>query len=165
MVAVEALAAETADGGPALLIGSLWCEEGKVYNAALLLDAGKVLAVRLKHDLPNYGVFDEKRYFSQGKASSIFTLKGINVGLSICEDIWRPEPAAAAVTNGAQLIIARQNQCLSLWQRSPQRLHAMLDTGRQLIEAFRQSCFCRTVKINDLSTCEAGLPSVHQVLC
>ena len=61
---VENLAAETDDGGPGVLIGSLWVDDdGKVYNAALLLDGGKIAAVRLKHDLPNYGVFDEKRVF------------------------------------------------------------------------------------------------------
>src|SRR5512134_3126888 len=57
--AAHALATDTADGGPALLVGAPWRQDGALRNAALLLDAGRIAAVRLKHDLPNYGVFDE----------------------------------------------------------------------------------------------------------
>src|SRR5829696_1188728 len=64
--AVEALARETADGGPAVLVGAPWVEDGKLYNAYLLLEGGKVVAARYKVDLPNYGVFDEKRVFAVG---------------------------------------------------------------------------------------------------
>src|SRR4051795_9900492 len=64
--AVEALARETADGGPAVLVGAPWVEDGKLYNAYLLLEGGKVVAARYKVDLPNYGVFDEKRVFAPG---------------------------------------------------------------------------------------------------
>ena len=63
---IGALATETADGGPGMLIGAPWIQDGKLYNAALLLDDGGIAAVRLKHDLPNYGVFDEKRVFEIG---------------------------------------------------------------------------------------------------
>src|SRR6202166_2459107 len=65
-MAVEALARETADGGPAILVGSPWVEDGKLYNAALLLADGEILGRRFKRDLPNYGVFDEKRLFAAG---------------------------------------------------------------------------------------------------
>src|SRR5207245_5252057 len=61
--AIEALARETADGGPALLIGSPWVEDGKLHNAVCLLDGGAIAAVRFKVNLPNYGVFDERRVF------------------------------------------------------------------------------------------------------
>src|SRR5215203_4779242 len=61
--ACEILARETADGGPAVLIGLPWGEGGRVHNAVALLDEGVVAAVRFKVDLPNYGVFDEKRVF------------------------------------------------------------------------------------------------------
>ena len=64
--AIEALARETADGGPALLIGTPWVEDGKLYNACALLDGGRIAAIRYKVDLPNYGVFDEKRVFAPG---------------------------------------------------------------------------------------------------
>ena len=64
--AIEDLARDTADGGPAMLIGSPWVEEGKLYNAYCLLDQGVISAVRLKVNLPNYGVFDERRIFVSG---------------------------------------------------------------------------------------------------
>src|SRR6202046_4434733 len=64
--AVEELARDTADGGPAMLIGSPWVEDGKLYNACALLDGGRVAAIRFKANLPNYGVFDEKRVFAPG---------------------------------------------------------------------------------------------------
>ena len=64
--AVEALARETADGGPAVLIGTPWVEDGKLYNAYALLAGGRIEAIRFKVDLPNYGVFDEKRVFAAG---------------------------------------------------------------------------------------------------
>src|SRR5580704_37935 len=63
---IEELARETADGGPAMLIGSPWVEDGKLYNAYCLLAEGAIAALRFKVDLPNYGVFDEKRVFAAG---------------------------------------------------------------------------------------------------
>jgi len=61
---------------------------GKIYNAAALISDGKVQNVYHKQELPNYGVFDEKRYFSRGKNSGIWTIDGVKVGINICEDIW-----------------------------------------------------------------------------
>ena len=89
--AVETLARETADGGPAMLIGSPWVEEGKLYNAVALLDEGRIAALRFKANLPNYGVFDEKRLFARGPAAGPVTVKGVRVGVPICEDIWLEE--------------------------------------------------------------------------
>ena len=65
--ACEALARETADGGPAVLVGLPWVENGHLHNAIALLDRGRIEAVRFKVDLPNYGVFDEKRVFVRGR--------------------------------------------------------------------------------------------------
>ena len=65
--ACEELARDTADGGPATLVGLPWVEDGKLYNAMALLDGGRIEAVRFKVDLPNYGVFDEKRVFAPGR--------------------------------------------------------------------------------------------------
>src|SRR6202790_1945872 len=67
--AVEALARETADNGPAVLVGAPWVEDGKLYNACALLDGGRIAALRYKANLPNYGVFDEKRLFARGPAA------------------------------------------------------------------------------------------------
>ena len=85
---IEELARETADGGPALLIGTPWLEEGKLYNAYCLLDRGVIAAVRLKVNLPNYGVFDERRLFAAGPPPGPVNFRGVRLGLPICEDIW-----------------------------------------------------------------------------
>src|SRR5256885_10214307 len=74
--AVEELARETAGGGPAMLIGTPWVEDGKLYNACALLDDGRIAALRFKCNLPNYGVFDEKRPFARGPAAGPVTVKG-----------------------------------------------------------------------------------------
>ena len=89
--AIEELARETASGGPAMLIGTPWVEDGKLYNACALLDEGRIAALRFKANLPNYGVFDEKRLFARGPATGPVTVKGIRVGVPICEDIWLEE--------------------------------------------------------------------------
>ena len=89
--AIEELARETADGGPAMLIGSPWVDDGKLYNACALLDKGRIAAIRFKANLPNYGVFDEKRLFARGPAAGPVTIRGIRVGVPICEDIWLEE--------------------------------------------------------------------------
>ncbi len=89
--AIEGLARDTADGGPAVLIGTPWVEDGKLYNACALLDGGRIAALRFKANLPNYGVFDEKRLFARGPAAGPVTIRGIRVGVPICEDIWLEE--------------------------------------------------------------------------
>jgi NAD+ synthase len=89
--AVEALARETADGGPAVLIGTPWLEDGKLYNACALLDGGRIAGLRFKANLPNYGVFDEKRLFARGPAAGPMSVRGVRIGVPICEDIWLEE--------------------------------------------------------------------------
>jgi NAD+ synthase len=88
---VEALARETSDGGPAVLIGTPWVEEGRLYNACALLDSGRIAALRFKANLPNYGVFDEKRLFARGSAAGPVSVRGVRIGVPICEDIWLEE--------------------------------------------------------------------------
>lgn len=88
---IEALARETADGGPALLVGTPWIEDGRLYNACALLDGGRIAALRFKCNLPNYGVFDEKRLFARGPAVGPVTVRGVRIGVPICEDIWLEE--------------------------------------------------------------------------
>ena len=86
--AVETLAHETGDGGPAVLIGTPWLEEGRLYNAYALLAGGEVEAIRYKVNLPNYGVFDEKRVFASGPVPGPVSFRGVRLGLPICEDTW-----------------------------------------------------------------------------
>src|ERR1700728_119527 len=89
--AVESLARETGDGGPAVLIGAPWVEDGKLYNAYAHLAGGRIEAIRFKVDLPNYGVFDEKRVFAAGPMPGPIVIKGIPIRIPIGEDIWGPE--------------------------------------------------------------------------
>lgn len=78
---------------------------GVVYNAAALLRDGRVAQIAHKHVLPNYGVFDDKRWFEPGHAVTVTSLNGVRVGLLICEDAWQPEPVAAAARAGAEVAI------------------------------------------------------------
>jgi len=102
--AVEALARETKTG-PAVLIGTPWVEGGRLYNAMALLDGGEVKAVRYKVDLPNYGVFDEKRVFAAGEMPGPVTLRGVRIGVPICEDVWTPDVVECLAETGAEIIV------------------------------------------------------------
>ncbi len=102
---VRALAAETADGGPACLIGAPWRQDGTTYNAALLLDGGEVASVRLKHDLPNYGPFDEKRVFAAGPLPGPINFRGVRLGAMVCEDMWTPDVAECLEESGAEILV------------------------------------------------------------
>ena len=103
--AVAELAAETGDGGPGLLLTVPWRDEGLLYNAVLLLDGGEIAAARFKHDLPNYGVFDEKRVFAAGPLPGPINFRGIRLGVPICEDIWTAEVCECLVETGAELLL------------------------------------------------------------
>lgn len=103
--ACEELARDTADGGPAVLVGLPWNEDGKVYNAYAVLDAGAVAAVRFKVDLPNYGVFDEKRVFAAGPLPGPVSLRGLRLGLPICEDIWSEEVVECLAETGSEILL------------------------------------------------------------
>src|SRR6202522_1069176 len=103
--AVEELARLTADGGPAALVGLPWVEDGKLYNAMALLDRGRIEAVRFKVDLPNYGVFDEKRVFAPGPAPGPIVFRGVRVGVPICEDIWGPDPVECILETGGEILL------------------------------------------------------------
>src|SRR5258707_5042330 len=102
---IEELARTTADGGPAILIGTPWAENGKLYNAYCLLDRGAIAALRFKVDLPNYGVFDEKRVFAAGPMPGPVNFRGVRLGLPICEDIWGADVVETLAETGAELLI------------------------------------------------------------
>jgi NAD+ synthase len=104
--ACETLARETADGGPAVLVGLPWAENGALYNAYALLDRGRIEAVRFKVDLPNYGVFDEKRVFTPGPAPGPISFRGVRIGVPICEDIWGPDPVECITETGGEILLA-----------------------------------------------------------
>ncbi|MBB6186423.1 NAD+ synthase [Rhodanobacter sp. MP7CTX1] len=100
----ELAALATATDGVAALVGHPH-SEGEVYNAASLLRDGRIEVTAHKQALPNYGVFDDKRYFRAGHETVTVMIAGVRVGLLICEDVWRPEPAAQAAAAGAELIV------------------------------------------------------------
>ncbi len=100
------LAAATADGGPAMLVGSIERTESAIYNILALCEGGYVTATTRKHELPNYGTFDEKRIFAPGPLPEPVTFKGVKLGLPLCEDIWFPAVCGHLKERGAELLIS-----------------------------------------------------------
>lgn len=103
---LDRLAAVTADPGPAMLVGSIFRDQGKLFNGLALLQDGQIRDVRYKVELPNYGTFDEKRLFSSGPMPEPVEFKGVKLGLPICEDGWLPEVSKHLVERGAELLIS-----------------------------------------------------------
>jgi NAD+ synthase (glutamine-hydrolysing) len=91
--------------GIALVLGYPRANLGGLYNAAGLIAGGRILAEYAKQHLPNYSVFDEKRYFHAGAAPCVVEFKGLRIGLTVCEDIWEEGPARQAAEAGASLLI------------------------------------------------------------
>lgn len=90
----------------AVLVGHPWREGGHLYNALSLFSDGQLVARYFKQQLPNYGVFDEKRYFSAGHESCVVELKGYRLGLLICEDLWFDGPVDAVAAAGAEVLLS-----------------------------------------------------------
>lgn len=104
--AVEGLALEFGDdGGPGVLVGTIWPDEGALYNAVVLIDGGKIAGVRAKVHLPNYGVFDEKRVFASGPMPGPLEFRGVRLGVPICEDIWDEDVTECLSECGGELLI------------------------------------------------------------
>ena len=104
--AILEIAADTGDGGPALVVGGPWRDHGKLYNAAFVLDGGEVVARRAKHELPNYGVFDEKRVFDAGPSPGPVSFRGFRLGLMVCEDFWLPAVSETLAETGAEMLLS-----------------------------------------------------------
>ncbi len=104
--AIEDLAKDTADGGPGLVVGGPWRDNGLLHNAAFVLEGGRILARRAKHELPNYGVFDEKRVFDAGPSPGPVAFRGVRLGLMVCEDFWLPAVSETLAESGAELLLA-----------------------------------------------------------
>jgi NAD+ synthase len=134
--AVEALAAETADGGPGVILGSIWPEDDKLYNSIALLDGGRVQAVRHKVDLPNYGVFDEKRVFDQGPMPGPVNFRGVRIGVPICEDIWKDEVCECLQETGSEVLISPNGSPFD-WPKPEMRINVAVarvtETGLPLV--------------------------------
>ncbi|HUZ62337.1 MAG TPA: NAD+ synthase [Acetobacteraceae bacterium] len=104
--AVSALAADTVDGGPGVIVGTPWRDGAKLHNAAFVLDGGRIVARRAKHELPNYGVFDEKRVFDAGPAPGPVAFRGFRLGVLVCEDWWFASVPETLVESGAEILIS-----------------------------------------------------------
>ncbi len=103
--ACEALARDTGEGRPGILVGLPWVEDGRLHNAYALLDSGRIAAVRFKVDLPNYGVFDEKRVFVPGPMPGPVDFRGVRLGLPVCEDIWGGDVVECLAETGAEILL------------------------------------------------------------
>ncbi len=103
--AVEALRADTMDGGPALFVTAPWREEEKLYNAIICLDKGEIVGKRFKVDLPNYGVFDDKRVFTPGPMPGPLVFNGVRIGVPICEDVWTPDVVECIAETGGEILL------------------------------------------------------------
>ncbi len=130
--AVKTLAADTADGGPAMIVGAPWRDGDSLYNAVFVLDAGEIAGVSYKVRLPNYGVFDEPRRFTPGPAfPDPIDLNGVRLGLMVCEDMWLPGAGEALQKAGAEIFIVPHG--------SPFRETALIERADAARERVRQT--------------------------
>jgi NAD+ synthase len=104
--ALQALAKDTEDGGPGVIAGGPWRERDRLYNAAWLMDGGRVTARVAKHELPNYGVFDDKRVFDPGPEPGPVDFRGYRLGLQICEDWWYSSVSETLRETGAEMLLS-----------------------------------------------------------
>jgi NAD+ synthase (glutamine-hydrolysing) len=116
--------------GVHLIFGYPLRRDGQLYNLAGVVRDGELIAEYRKQMLPNYSVFDEKRYFSPGSEAVLFPLNGVQVGLSVCEDIWEPQPMAQAVATGAELIL-NLNASPFHTGKAPEREQLVQERARQ----------------------------------
>ncbi|MCL4139862.1 UNVERIFIED_CONTAM: hypothetical protein GTU68_053533, partial [Idotea baltica] len=122
--------------GIAVVVGHPEGQVGDLYNAASVIVDGQRIATYYKQCLPNYSVFDEKRYFIEGKHAAVFDFKGVRFGITICEDIWFAAPALQAADQGAEVLLNlnaspyRQGKCISRDAEVAQRIS---ETGLAIV--------------------------------
>ena len=134
--AVTRIAEATSDGGPAVLLGATHRSGGDLYNAVYMLDGGEVRHVRLKYDLPNYGVFDEKRVFTPGPLPGPIPFRDVRLGVMICEDMWTGEVAECLEESAAELLIVPNGSpydIVNIHRRMNQAVARVTETGMPLI--------------------------------
>jgi NAD+ synthase len=134
--AVDEIAKDTADGGPAVVVGVPWESDGKPYNAAVYCDQGAIAGLTFKHELPNYGVFDELRVFEKGPLPGPLNMRGVRIGVPICEDIWFQDVAECLVETGAELLVVPNGSPFDRRKHDERLSHAVarvVETGLPLI--------------------------------
>ena len=134
--AAEALAQDTADGGPAMLIGVPWPGDAAPYNSVVLLDKGAIADIRHKVILPNYSVFDEKRVFAPGPMPGPVNFRDIRIGLPICEDIWSEDVCECLAETGAEMLLVPNGSPFTINKHDIRMGHAVArvtETGLPLV--------------------------------
>jgi NAD+ synthase (glutamine-hydrolysing) len=116
--------------GIALVVGHPHRSDGKRYNAASVLQDGRIVATYCKHVLPNYTVFDEARYFSAGAQACVFRVGGVSFGVNICEDTWGPQGPTTVRPGGTDVSMGI-NICADAWETNAPR--AARDAGAQIL--------------------------------
>ena len=124
---LDRLAQATADGGPAMLVGTVVASQGVLFNVVALLEEGAVTAVRQKRELPNYGTFDEKRLFAPGPLPAPIHFRGVKIGVPICEDIWFPFVTAHLRAEGAEILISPNGSPFEV-DKDDRRINAVAGT-------------------------------------
>jgi NAD+ synthase len=139
--AIDELAADTGDGGPGLIVGGPWREGERIFNAAFVLDGGRIIARRAKHELPNYGVFDDKRVFDAGPAPGPVAFRGVRLGLMICEDWWFPAVPETLAESGAELLLSINGSPYEMDKQA----HRLQLAIRRVVETGLGFVFCAQV--------------------
>ena len=124
---LDRLAQATADGGPAMLVGTVVASQGVLFNVVALLENGAVTAIRQKRELPNYGTFDEKRLFAPGPLPAPIDFRGVKIGVPICEDIWFPFVTAHLRAEGAEILISPNGSPFEV-DKDDRRINAVAGT-------------------------------------
>ena len=126
--------------GISIVVGHPHQIEGKLYNAASVLQDGRITAVYHKLDLPNYTVFDEERYFDSDGSPCVVEVNGVRLGVNICEDVWGPEgESAARAAPGGDGVNVGINICADVWEpEAPKRARA---EGAQVLLVLNASPF------------------------
>lgn len=137
MHAVESLAELTSEpGSPGLIVGCPWQDGDSLFNAILLLEGGEIAEIRYKHDLPNYGVFDEVRVFDAGDLPAPMPYRGFSLGVMICEDMWFPDVSAALAEKGAEILLVPTCSPFEVQKHGERQHHArqrVSETGLPLV--------------------------------
>lgn len=133
---VEAIALATCNLGVGIILGTLWEEQGQIYNASVLIENGKSSLIRSKHNLPNYGVFDEKRVFTQGTEPKVLEWRSHKIGVLICEEVWDTELPKMLAKQGAEILLVQNASPYHIgkaWQRSQVVSAASQATGLPVV--------------------------------
>jgi len=134
--ALKVIAEETRTLSCGIILGTVWYEDARTYNASVLIERGEITLVRCKHDLPNYGVFDEKRIFTEGAEPTVLHWRGHTFGILICEEVWDTELPIMLAKQGAELLLVQNASPYHIgkaWQRSEVVSAAAKATGLPVV--------------------------------